>query len=198
MIVGSLICIVRVGKKNVLYYLVSVFVSFFRGTPALIQIYLILYGLPKLLLLFQIDINRWSALTFFIIATVCNFSSFVAETFRGAYLAMNIGQIEAGYSVGYSRWQCLYKIIVPQTLQIALPNLKNLEIDLLKGTALAYIIGVVDVMGFANALSATHMGYGRLWILLMAAIIYFAINVLIEVFFRLLTAYYSKHERGLA
>ena len=63
--------------------------------------------------------------------------------------------------------------------QIALPNLKNLEIDLLKGTATAYVIGVVDVMGRADKIIAQHRGYGQIWILLAAAILYFLINVVI-------------------
>ena len=107
-------------------------------------------------------------------------------------------QIEAGYSIGYSRWQCFRHVIAPLTMQIALPNLKNLEIDLLKGTATAYVIGVVDVMGRADKIIAQHRGYGQIWILLAAAIIYFLINVVIELVFNSLTRHYSRHERGIA
>lgn len=83
-------------------------------------------------------------------------------------------------------------------MQIALPNLKNLEIDLLKGTATAYVIGVVDVMGRADKIIAQHRGYGQIWILLAAAIIYFLINVVIELVFNSLTRHYSRQERGIA
>ena len=132
------------------------------------------------------------------IATCCNFSSFVSEAFRGAYEAIDKDQIEAGYSIGYSRWQCFRHVIAPLTMQIVLPNLKNLEIDLLKGTATAYVIGVVDVMGRADKIIAQHRGYGQIWILLAAAIIYFLINVVIELVFNSLTRHYSRHERGIA
>ena len=94
--------------------------------------------------------------------------------------------------------QCFCHIIAPLTMQIALPNLKNLEIDLLKGTATAYVIGVVDVMGRADKIIAQHRGYGQIWILLAAAIIYFLINVVIELVFNSLTRHYSRHERGIA
>ena len=161
LVLGALICRVRVGKKNPLYWLVSLFVSFFRGTPGLVQI-------------------------------------FVSEAFRGAYEAIDKDQIEAGYSIGYSRWQCFCHVIAPLTMQIALPNLKNLEIDLLKGTATAYVIGVVDVMGRADKIIAQHRGYGQIWILLAAAIIYFLVNVVIELVFNSLTRHYSRHERGIA
>ncbi|MDO4633444.1 MAG: amino acid ABC transporter permease [Eubacteriales bacterium] len=198
LILGALICAVRVGKKNILYYLVSLFVSFFRGTPGLVQIYLVFFGLPKLFEPFGININRWDAGIFYLIATCCNFSSFVSEAMRGAYEAIDKNQIEAGYSIGYSRWQCFWHVTAPLTMQIALPNLKNLEIDLLKGTAVAYVIGVVDVMGRADKIIAQHRGYGQIWILLAAAVIYFLINVAIEVIFNWLTAFFSRHERGIA
>lgn len=198
MILGALICKVRVGKKNIFYYLVSLFVSFFRGTPGLVQIYLIFFGLPKIFEIFGMNINRWDAGIFYVIATCCNFSSFVSEAFRGGYEAMDKGQIEAGYSIGYSKWQCFYYIIIPNTLKLSLPNLKNLEIDLLKGTAVAYVIGVVDVMGKADKIISQHRGYGQIWILLAAALLYFFINIIIEIVFNAMTKYFSKHERGIA
>ena len=198
LVFGAWICYVRVGKKNVLYYIVSLFVSFFRGTPALVQIYLVFFGLPEVFALFGVNINRWDAGIFYVIATCCNFSSFVSEAFRGAYEAMDKDQIEAGYSIGYSGRQCFLKVIAPQTLQVALPNLKNLEIDLLKGTATAYVIGVVDVMGRASKIISLHKGYGQIWVLLAAAVLYFLINVVVEIVFNLLTRYFSRHERSIA
>ena len=94
--------------------------------------------------------------------------------------------------------QCFWRVIAPLTLQVALPNLKNLEIDLLKGTATAYVIGVVDVMGRADKFIAQHRGYGQLWILLAAGLVYFLINVAVELAFNLLTRYFSRHERRIA
>ncbi|MCC8066304.1 MAG: amino acid ABC transporter permease [Clostridiales bacterium] len=197
MVLGTVICLVRVGKRNLLYWLVSLFVSFFRGTPGLVQIYLVFFGLPEIFAIFGMNINRWDAGIFYVIATCCNFSSFVSEALRGAYGAIDKDQIEAGYSIGYNRWQCFWYVTAPLTLQVALPNLKNLEIDLLKGTAVAYVIGVVDVMGRADKIIALHRGYGQIWILLAAAVIYFLINVVIELVFNLLTEYFSRYERGL-
>ena len=126
LVLGAWICRVRVGKKNALYWLVSLFVSFFRGTPGLVQIYIVFFGLPKIFEPFGININRWDAGIFYVIATCCNFSSFVSEAFRGAYEAIDKDQIEAGYSIGYSRCQCFRHVIAPLTMQISLPNLKNL------------------------------------------------------------------------
>lgn len=195
LVLGTLICRIRVGRKNVLYYITSLFVSFFRGTPGLVQIFLFFFGLPKVFELFGVNINGWDAVAFYIIATCCNFSSFVSEALRGAYEAVDKGQIEAGYSIGYTRFQCFCHVIAPQTLQIALPNLKNLEIDLLKGAATAYVIGAIDVMGAAQRIISQHRGYGQIWILLAAAALYFVMNVVIEAVFNLLTYICNRHER---
>ena len=195
MVLGTLICIVRTGQKNPFYYIVSLFVSFFRGTPGLVQIFLFFFGLPKLFEVFGLDINSWDAVVFYIIATCCNFSSFVSEALRSAYEAVDKGQIEAGYSIGYNRLQCFYHVIAPQTLQIALPNLKNLEIDLLKGSATAYVIGAMDIMGSAQYIISQHRGYGQIWVLLAASVLYFVINIVIEFVFNRLTYFHSRHER---
>ena len=182
---GAWICKVRTGKKGVLYRIVSLFVSFFRGTPGLLQLYLVFFGLPQLALLFGQNINRWHPGFFYIVATCLNFSAFVSEAYRGAYEAIDKGQVEAGIAIGFNRFQNFIYVIAPLTLKTALPNLKNLEIDLLKGTATAYVIGVVDVMGRADKLVSLHRGYGQLWILSAAGLIYFLINVVVEVVFRL-------------
>ena len=195
MILGAAICKVRVGKKNAGQYIVSFFVTFVRGTPGLVQIYLVFFGLPKLFSLFGVNINKWDAGFFYLVATVLNFSSFVSEAMRGGYEAIDKEQIEAGYSIGYTKWQCFLHVTAPLSIKIALPNLKNLEIDLLKGTAVAYIIGVVDIMGRASKLISLHRGYGQIWILLAAALLYLLINILIEFSFTKLTARFSRYEK---
>ena len=193
-IFGTLICTVRTGKKNVLYYGVSFFVSFFRGTPGLVQLYIVFFGLPKVFALFGVNINAWDAGFFYVISTTANFSSFVSEALRGAYEAIDKDQIDAGYSVGYSKIQCFFKVTVPLTVKIALPNLKNLEIDLLKGSAVAYVIGLVDIMGRANKIISLHRGYGQIWVLLSAAVIYFLLTTLIEFAFNRATIHFRKYE----
>ena len=193
-VLGTLICIVRTGRKNVLYYAVSLFVSFFRGTPGLVQLYIVFFGLPKLFSLFGMNINAWDAGFFYIVATTANFSSFVSEALRGAYEGIDKAQIDAGYSVGYSRIQCFFHVTVPLTVKIALPNLKNLEIDLLKGSAVAYVIGVVDVMGKANKIISLHRGYGQIWVLLAAAVIYFFLTTVVEFIFNMALRHFRRYE----
>lgn len=191
------ICKARLKERGVAYWLVSLFVSFFRGTPQLVQLFLILYGLPRLFLLIGIDISDLSAGTFYIIATALNLSCFVAEAYRGGYLAMDYRQIEAGYSIGYSRWQCFLHVIVPGTLQNAVLNLKNLSIDVLKGASLAYTIGAIEVMGYADRMIGLNSGVGRLWVLGTAAVIYFVLCAILETLFNLAARHYERYGKAI-
>lgn len=192
---GPLLCMARLSRWAVLRGAVMVVVSFLRGTPALVQIYLVLYGLPLIFGAVGVDINDWSAGVFFIAASTFNFSAFVSESLRGAYLAMDRGQVEAGLSIGYGRWQNAVHVIIPQTLRTACLNLKNLEIDLLKGTSLAYTIGAIEMMGYTDQIIGLNSGVGQLWLLGAVSVIYFVLCALLEVFFNRLFAFLGRHEK---
>lgn len=192
---GTLLCIVRVGKHNIVYWLCTVTISFFRGTPGIVQIYLVFFGLPKLFALLGLDIEQWDPGIFFIIATTLNLSCFVCEALRAGYAGVDRGQIETGLSIGYNRLQNFVHVIAPQTLKIAILNLKNLEIDSLKDTSVAYIIGAVEILGASKAIISAQYGTGQLWILGLAAIIYFILCSLVEAGFTLASHHMQRYER---
>ncbi|MBT1165373.1 amino acid ABC transporter permease [Bifidobacterium simiarum] len=195
---GTLLCIVRVGRHNVLYWICTIYISFFRGTPGIVQIYLVFFGLPKLFWIFGIDINDWSAGIYFIIATTMNLSCFMCETLRGGYVGMDKGQIETGLSIGFSRTQNFFRVIAPQTLKVAILNLKNLEIDVLKDTSVAFTIGAVEMLGYAKGVIAASYGSGQLWILGAAAVIYFVMCTVLEIVFTLISHRMERYERRVA
>lgn len=197
LLIGTMFCAIRVGKKNILYYFVALNVSFWRGTPQMVQLFLFFYGLPLVCnLLFGISKRGWNSWFLVIITLGLNMAVYYCEALRGAYLALDRGQIEAGYSIGYSKVQTFFKVIVPQTLRIALPNMKNLTTELLKTTALAFALGLVDVMGKANQLCTIRYGIGQIWILAAAAVIYFVMNLFLGWFFDYLVVTFSKGELG--
>ncbi|PLS31698.1 ABC transporter permease [Bifidobacterium margollesii] len=195
---GTLLCIVRVGRHNILYWICTVYISFFRGTPGIVQIYLVFFGLPKIFWLVGIDINDWPAGVYFIIATTMNLSCFMCETLRGGYLGVDKGQIETGLSIGFSRTQNFFRVIVPQTLKVAILNLKNLEIDVLKDTSVAFTIGAVEMLGYAKGVIAASYGAGQLWILGAAAVIYFVMCAILEIVFTLASHRMERYERRTA
>ncbi len=124
-----------------------------------------------------------------------NLSCFVCETLRGGYLGVDKGQIETGLSIGYSRIQNFVHVIAPQTIKVAILNLKNLEIDVLKDTSVAYTIGTIEILGSAKAIISEQYGTGQLWILGLVAVIYFVLCTLVEAGFTLASHCMERYEK---
>ena len=154
------------------------------------------FGLPKVFWLVGIDIDDWPAGVYFIIATTLNLSCFVCETLRGGYLGVDRRQVETGLSIGFSRIQNFVHVIAPQTMKVAILNLKNLEIDVLKDTSVAYTIGAIEILGYANRVIPNQFGAGQLWILGAAAIIYFVLCALLEIGFSTASNRMARYEKA--
>src|SRR5687768_8544670 len=125
-VLGIAAAIPRLYKIPILNQLVILYVSFIRGTPILIQLFLVFYGLPAiLLLLFSIDITRMEAIYFVIITYAINNGAGFSEIFRAAIRAVDYGQTEAAFSVGMTSRQNFFRIVLPQAVRIAFPNMAN-------------------------------------------------------------------------
>ncbi|MFQ9707232.1 MAG: amino acid ABC transporter permease [Bifidobacterium dentium] len=198
LVFGTVLCIVRVGRHNVLYWLCTIFISFFRGTPGIVQIYLVFFGLPKVFYLFGLDIDDWNPGDLLHHRNGHEPLLLCMRGIAGGYLGVDRGQIETGLSIGYSRIQNFVYVIVPQTLKVAILNLKNLEIDVLKDTSVAYTIGAMEILGSAKAIISAQYGTGQLWILGLAAVIYFVLCTLVETGFTLASHRMERYERRFA
>ena len=158
--------IVRVLRVPVADSLVAVFISFFRGTPLLVQLFLFYYGLPQLLpALTSID-----GITAAVIGLTLHFSAYMAESIRGAILGVDRSQWEAAQSIGMTQGQLLRRIVLPQASRVAAPTLMNYFIDLIKSTSLAFTLGVTEMMGAAQKEAAGSFLY--LEAFLVVAVIY--------------------------
>jgi L-cystine transport system permease protein len=175
---GMMLALIRMFRTPLLNQLAIVYISFMRGTPIVVQLFLVFYGVPLLLALVGIDINRWDKLFFVILAYTLNTAAFKAEVFRAALQSVPAGQAEAGYSVGLTRLQCFRRIIAPQALLIALPSLGTGLAALLQDTSLAYTLGIIDVMGQVHAIASgtNRMLEGYVG----AAIIFLLLSVALE------------------
>ncbi|MFT8823826.1 amino acid ABC transporter permease [Liquorilactobacillus satsumensis] len=162
-----------------------------RGTPPLLMLLVVYYGLPKLFLLAGININNWAKLIFAIAALAIGWSAYLAEAFRSAYLSVDPGQYEAALAVGMNTRRAFRRIIMPQVFLIALPNIENLLIGLVKATSLVYVIGVVDMYSTATDLSNQNQGVYQLEIFVVLALIYWLIVLLIEWGFRRFRKHYQ-------
>ncbi len=153
---GFGIAILRLKKIKQIDWLLKLYVSYVRSTPIITQMFIVYFGLPVLLQPLGINAYKWSAEIFVYIAYSINISAFLSETIRSSILAVPVGQMEAGYSVGMSYTQTMKDIIIPQAFKIALPMLGNMFIGLFQATALAYMVNVLDMMGKARNLATSN------------------------------------------
>jgi len=178
MLLGIVITIPKLLHIPILKQIITVYISFIRGTPILVQLFLVFYGIPTLLKLVHIDVTRMDAMYFVIITySLSNAASF-AEIFRAAILTVDRGQMEAAYSVGLSGIQAFLRIVLPQAIRVAFPNMTNTMISSLKDTSLAFSIGVMDMVGRGETLIASTTR--ALEIYLALSIVYYVIVILLE------------------
>lgn len=184
-VLGVIIAIVCIYKIPVLNQIYSVYISFMRGTPILVQLLIVFYGLPILLLsLFNIDINGWDKFIFACITLALNESAMLAEIFRSSITSIPSTQFEAGYSVGLTWWQTFKRIILPQAIKIAVPSYGINLVTLIQSTSLAYMIGVIDVMGRAKAIATVTKHNLEPYI--AATIIYVLFSLLVKWIFQMI------------
>jgi L-cystine transport system permease protein len=155
--IGALFAAARVEKIPVLREVSAILVSFIRGTPIFIQLFVVYYGLPLLLLPLGIDITRSSKLLFVLIAYAFNVAGFASEMIRSAALAIPKDQWDAAASVGLSRVQTYLRVVIPQMIGILIPSVGLLLTATLSDTALVSAMGIVDVLHRANLLGAHSM-----------------------------------------
>ncbi|MCB2294811.1 amino acid ABC transporter permease [Clostridium algoriphilum] len=181
---GIALALFRIYKIPVFNQLATIYISFNRGTPMIVQLFIVYFGLPSVLLGIGININRWDKLYFVIITYGLNAAAFMSEIIRASITSVDIGQMEASYSVGMTRLQTFSRIVAPQALLIALPNLGTSFLGLLQDTSLAFTIGIIDVMGKAQAIGATT--YHSIEAYIGAAIIFLILGTLLEKVFTII------------
>ena len=154
-IIGSVVALIRINKIRVLDKIAAVYISFIRGTPFLVQLFLAYFGLPELMqkLGYQ-GIRDIPALFYVYIVFSLHVGAYISETIRSAILAVDKGQIEAAYAIGMGTIQAYTRIILPQAFSMAIPAICNTIISTLKGTSLVFNVGVIDMMRKADLMGA--------------------------------------------
>lgn len=181
---GFILSQIRIKKTPVLYQISTVFVSFMRGTPLIVQLMLAYYFVPKFLMIFGINANRWEKLIFAYIAYGLNQAAFVGEMFRSSIESIPSGQSEAGKSLGFTEFQINWFVIIPQMIRIVIPAFGNDFVGLFQGTSLIYLLGIMDVMGRARSVGASSGHFLEPYI--VALLIYLIISLVLSKSFKLL------------
>ncbi|MCJ8141192.1 amino acid ABC transporter permease [Falsirhodobacter halotolerans] len=169
LILGCVLAMERVARIPVLDQVVVLFISFFRGTPLLVQLFLFYYGLPQVMPF----LTGMTGVQAAIIGLTLHFSAYMAESIRAAIIGVDRSQWEAAEAVGMTRGQMMGRIILPQAARVAAPTLVNYFIDMIKSTSLAFTLGVTEMMGATQKEAASSFLYFEAFI--VVAIIYWAI-----------------------
>lgn len=191
-IIGIVAAIPKLFHIPILKQIVTLYISFIRGTPIIIQLFLVYYGLPAALSLINIDITRMDAFFFVVVTYSLSNGAIFAEIFRGAITAVEFGQSEAAYSIGMTPFQNFTRIIFPQAIRIAFPNIANTVIGSLKDTSLAFTIGLMDMMGRGESLISATAHALEVYIAL--SIIYYIIVLILEKGFKVFEKYTNRYQ----
>lgn len=200
LLLALIIALIKIKKVPVLSQLATVYVSFVRGTPLLIQLYLAYYGIPTILRYInyaydtEFNINNIPAMIFVLVAFAINESAYNSENIRASIQSVDKGQIEAAESLGMTSFQTLRRVILPEAIIVALPTLGNSFISLIKATSLAFVASVVEMTAQGKILAGANYRYFEVYISL--AIIYWIITIVIEKILAILEQRVKRSERG--
>ncbi|MCD7907780.1 MAG: amino acid ABC transporter permease [Clostridium sp.] len=174
------------GKNPFLGAILKTWLSFFRGTPVLVQLFFFVYGLfPSIP-----GLNGLGAQWHAIICLSLAYSSYMSETIRGAILSVDRGQFEGGYSVGMSTAQTMVRVVLPQAFRMAVPPLSNNFLEVFKGTALASMVGITEMMLKAKMMSSKNLRFMETYLAVL--FIYWALNILFTFLQKLLERHLNK------
>jgi polar amino acid transport system permease protein len=195
LILAIILLLMRISGKNYLNWPAQVYIYIFRGTPILVQIFIIYYGLP------QFDAIRDSILWPIlreptgcaIFALTLNTGAYVSEILRGGVLGVDRGLLEAGTALGMSARQRFIYITTPIATRISLPAYSNDVISLLKSTALASTITIADMTGIARTIVADT--YAPYEIFISLAIVYMIFTFFIQRLFGVIERYLGRYTR---
>ena len=173
LILAFFIALARLSNMKVLNAVAKFYVWIFRGTPLLVQIFILFYGLPSM----GITLDPFPAA---VIAFTLNKGAYSSEIIRAAILSIPKGQWEAAFSIGMSKSQAMRRIIIPQSIRVSLPPLGNSFISLVKDTSLAATITVTELFQKGQQIAAAT--YEPLWIYIEVAFIYLIFSTVLSYF----------------
>lgn len=170
LIIGVIVSVLRYYRVPVLKQLTGVYLSIFRSTPLMPQLFLFYFGLATV----STFIRDMDAITAAAIIMSLHQGSYMAENIRGALMSVDEGQKEAAASLGLSNLQTMFHIIIPQAARVALPPLFNDFVSILKMSSVVFVVGVTDLMGRAKILAGNS---GRNFEVYVAAMILYWVIV---------------------
>ncbi|GAB2971552.1 amino acid ABC transporter permease [Frigoribacterium salinisoli] len=171
LVIALVVALMRLSEQRLLRGLARLYISVIRGTPLLVQLFIVFYGLPSI----GVKIDPWPSA---IIAFSLNVGGYAAEVIRASILSVPKGQWEAAHTVGMSRGLALRRIVLPQAARVSVPPLSNTFISLVKDTSLASVILVTELFRQARQIATVSSEFMLLY--LEAALIYWLICLVLS------------------
>lgn len=199
---GFLLALTRINRIPVIQRIAQIYVSFVRGTPIIIQIFIIYSSIPLILKAFldkynvQFDIYKINPIWYAFIIFSFSTTALLIEVFRSALSTVKKEQLEAAYSVGLTTFQAYRRIIIQQVLVVALPNMCTTTVNLIKATSLGYAMSLPEIT--LNAKVAANMGYNYVEAYLDIFVIYLILCMTVEYIFKVLEKRLSKYKMANA
>ena len=194
-ILGILVAFLRIKKIPVIDQILSVYISFMRGTSMLVQMMIIYYGLPILLKsVFGIDINSWDKLIFVKLTFILNEGAFLGELFRAGIESVPADQTEAGYSINMSGIQVFFRIVLPQAIKAVIPGYGVDVVGMFHNTSIAFTLGVIDLVGRAKTIgeASGHLLEAYVYV----AFLYVSVSIIIRLLFHFIEKKVSFGREG--
>lgn len=194
---GLVLAMLKLSNNRFAKKFANGYTTIMRCTPSIVLLFLIYYGVPASGEQFGVNLQNIHTGVFVVITFTLQFAAAMSEVIRSAFLSIDRGQFEAAVSVGLTNKQAYWRIVFPQAFVVALPNFGNSLIAVLQEGALAYTIGLIDVVGKANLIIASNYNTHVLEIFLALAIIYWVISLLIEQLFSKLEYIFSRGKKTI-
>lgn len=166
--IGFPVAVMRMSTWKLVRWPAALYVSVMRGTPLLVQIFVIYYGLPTIGI-------EFTPVTAGVLALSLNSGAYLSESLRGAIQSIGQGQWRASFSLGLGYWQTLHHIVMPQALRVAVPSMSNTLISLIKDTSLVSVITMTELMLATKEVIATT--FQPLPLYMAAAAIYWCLSL---------------------
>lgn len=186
-VLGMILEICYTSKNKVLRNIAGLYISYFRSTPYITQLFIFYFGLPQLF----VFMRGMPASTTLVISLAMNSSAFIAETIRGGLMSVDKGQKEAALSIGMSPFAMYKEIILPQAFIAAFPSLGNSFIGMVKNTAIGFTIGVIEMLSQAKILGGSSLRFMEAYI--AVGVVYWGMLVLINRILKRMEVRICKH-----
>lgn len=173
LIIGIILALIIDAKIPILQNFCRVYVSFFRGTPLVAQLFFIYFGLIQIIPILK-GLNAFNSA---VVVLSLNAGAYCSESLRGAIASIHKGQLEACYAFGMTYFQAMRRVILPQAMRVAIPTLANTFADIIKGSSLAFTIGVTEIMATAQSEAAAR--YKFLEAFTCVVLVYWGISIFI-------------------